>query len=248
MNPADDAKRLIPIVQISRRLSKCINKLRFGAEVSLVYNPLDYAREPHEQYLVRYGQGKKRLLFVGMNPGPFGMAQTGVPFGDVTMVRDFLGIHAKVRKPALEHPKRPVHGFECKRSEVSGTRVWGFVRDRFGTPDAFFRDAFIANYCPLCFMEESGKNRTPDQLRSDERASLYASCDLALREQVDLLGVECVIAIGGFAEKRAIAACGNLGGLRIVSILHPSPANPRANRGWAQEVEKDLAGHGIQLG
>lgn len=248
MQPADDAKRPIPIVQISRRLSKCINKLQFGAEVSFVYNPLDYAREPHEQYLVRYGQGKKRLLFVGMNPGPFGMAQTGVPFGDVTMVREFLGIHAKVRKPALEHPKRPVHGFECKRSEVSGTRVWGFVRERFGNADAFFRDAFIANYCPLCFMEASGKNRTPDQLAAEERASLYASCDLALREQVELLGVECVIAIGGFAEKRAIAACGSRLGLRIVSILHPSPANPRANRGWAKEVERDLAAHGIQLG
>lgn len=248
MSPAPDLKRSIPIVQISRRLSKCINKLQFGAEVSHVYNPLEYAWEPHEQYLIRYGQGTKRLLFVGMNPGPFGMAQTGVPFGDVTMVRDFLGIRGTVRKPASEHSKRPIQGFECKRSEVSGTRVWGFIRERFGTAEAFFRDAFVANYCPLCFMEASGKNRTPDQLGAEERTALYACCDRALKEMVELLGVESVIAIGGFVEKRAIAACGAQSNLKIVSILHPSPANPRANRGWAKEAEKDLAAHGIDLG
>lgn len=248
MSLADDAKRLSPLVQISRRLSKCISKLQFGPDVSHVYNPLEYAREPHEQYLVRYGRGSKRLLFVGMNPGPFGMAQTGVPFGDVTMVRDFLGIRGTVRRPALEHPKRPIQGFECKRSEVSGTRVLGFIRDRFGTAESFFRHAFVANYCPLCFMEASGKNRTPDQLAAEERTALYACCDRALREMVELLEVKTVIAIGGFVEKRATAACGTQGNLQIFSILHPSPANPRANRGWAKEAEKDLAAHGIDLG
>jgi single-strand selective monofunctional uracil DNA glycosylase len=235
------------IVSVSRELSKAVSALRFGAQVTHVYNPLEYAREPHERYLERYGQGQKRLLFVGMNPGPFGMAQTGVPFGDVTMVREYLGIEGRVTKPAQEHPKRPISGFACTRSEVSGTRVWGFVRERFPKPEAFFRHAFVANYCPLCFMETSGKNRTPDQLPIDDRTPLYAACDRALRALVELLEVECVIGIGGFAEKRALAACEGLGGVRVVNVLHPSPANPRANRGWAREVEKDLAAAGIDL-
>src|SRR5688572_32536315 len=102
-----------------------------------------------------------------MNPGPFGMAQTGVPFGDVAMVRDWLGIVAAVAKPRDEHPKRPVLGFECQRSEVSGARLWGWARARFGTPQRFFERFFVANYCPLAFMESSGANRT----RSEEHTS-----------------------------------------------------------------------------
>lgn len=233
---------------MSRELSKAVSSLRFGSAVTHVYNPLEYAREPHERYLERFGQGSKRLLFIGMNPGPFGMAQTGVPFGDVKMVREYLGIEGRVTKPPSEHPKRPVLGFACKRSEVSGTRVWGFIQERFAKPEAFFRQAFVANYCPLCFMESTGKNRTPDQLSLDERTALYAVCDQALRSVVELLEAECVIGIGGFAEKRALAACAEMKTVRIVNVLHPSPANPRANRGWAREVDKDLAAAGLSLG
>ena len=36
----------------------------------------------------------KRVVFLGMNPGPFGMAQVGVPFGEVAAVRDWLRIDA----------------------------------------------------------------------------------------------------------------------------------------------------------
>ncbi len=236
-----------PLVQVSRTLSDKVCAMRFGAPVSHVYNPLEYARVPHELYLERCGVGTKPYLFVGMNPGPFGMAQTGVPFGDVTMVRDFLRIEAAVGRPAREHPKRPILGFGCQRSEVSGTRIWGFVRERFATADAFFREAFVHNYCPLCFMEASGKNRTPDQLPRAESEPLYEACAAALRSVVRLLGTRCVIAVGGFAEKRAEAACADLPDLRIVTILHPSPANPRANRGWSQEVERVLVAAGIRL-
>lgn len=248
MSPKPSSVRSQRLVEISRRLCKSVAGLEFGAEVTHVYNPLDYAREPHERYLERYGGGKKRTLFVGMNPGPFGMAQTGVPFGDVTMVREFLGIAGKVRKPRIEHPKRPIDGFDCRRSEVSGTRVWGFVKERFGSPDAFFEDCFVANYCPLCFMQATGKNHTPDQLPAQERAPLYAACDAALRATVELLEVQWLVGIGGFAEKRAVAACGDLAGLRIAAVLHPSPANPRANRGWAREVTSDLQRLGLSLG
>jgi single-strand selective monofunctional uracil DNA glycosylase len=222
--------------------------MRFDAPVSHVYNPLEYARVPHEIYLQRCGAGPKQYLFVGMNPGPFGMAQTGVPFGDVTMVREFLRIEAEVGRPAREHPKRPILGFGCQRSEVSGSRVWGFVRERCVTADAFFRDAFVYNYCPLCFMEASGRNRTPDQLPRAEREPLYGACDAALRSVVQLLGAKCVIAIGGFAEKRTTEACAALPGVRIVTVLHPSPANPRANRGWSHEVERALEAAGVRLG
>jgi single-strand selective monofunctional uracil DNA glycosylase len=175
-----------------------------------------------------------------MNPGPFGMAQTGVPFGDVAMVRDWLGIEGAVGRPEPEHPRRPVLGFGCPRSEVSGTRLWGWARDRFGTPEAFFSRFFVLNYCPLAFLEQSGRNRTPDRLPPAERAPLFAACDRALRDGVELLRPRAVVGVGRFAADRARAALAGLE-LPIGTILHPSPANPEANRDWEATVDRQLA-------
>lgn len=239
-------KKLDALCEVSRRLSARVSRLRFGEPVAFTYNPLGYAREPHEQYLARYGQGPKRFLLLGMNPGPFGMAQTGVPFGDVAMVRDWLGISGKVQRPDPEHPRRPVLGFSCARGEVSGSRLWGWARQRFATPERFFTDFFVVNYCPLVFVEESGKNRTPDRLPPAEREPLLDACDAALREIVALLKVEQVIGVGGFAERRAREVLGPMG-VKIVGILHPSPASPLANKDWAGSIEAQLRAAGIPL-
>lgn len=232
------------LVRISRALAEQVDALRFGLPVTHVYNPLDYARVSHEQYLERYGGGPKRVLLVGMNPGPFGMAQTGVPFGDVAMVRDWLGISAPVDKPPREHPKRPVLGFSCGRSEVSGTRLWGWARDRYGTPERFFRRFFVLNYCPLLFLEETGRNRTPDKLPRSEREPLFGACDRALRSAVTALAPRHVIGVGGFAEQRAreaLAGCD----VHVGCVLHPSPASPRANKGWADAADRTFAEMGV---
>lgn len=240
------SRRAMDLVSISRKLCREVATLEFGAPITHVYNPLDYAREPHEIYLARYGARPKEVLLVGMNPGPFGMAQTGVPFGDVTLVRDWLGIEGRVKRPAGEHPKRPIQGFDCVRAEVSGQRLWGWARDRFGTPEQFFTRFFVVNYCPLVFVEPPAKNRTPDKLNPEERASLYGLCDQALRQVVRLLEPRHVIGVGAFAEKRAQAALSGLD-LQISTILHPSPASPLANQGWAPAIERQLQQIGIAL-
>jgi len=235
-----------PLVPVSRTLSRACRALRFGAPITHVYDPLDHARVPHERYLERFGRGKKEALLLGMNPGPFGMAQTGVPFGDVAMVRDFLGLTGAVKKPAHEHPKRPIEGFACTRAEVSGTRFWGWARKRFGSPERFFSRFFVANYCPLVFMEAGGANRTPDKLPRDEKEPLFAACDEALRAMVRVLEPSLVIGVGAFAAARAEEALLETG-VRVGSVLHPSPASPRANRGWAAEAERELAALGVRL-
>lgn len=235
-----------PALAISRRLAQAVDALAFGAPVTHVYDPLVYARAPHELYLERYARPGIEALLVGMNPGPFGMAQTGVPFGEVTFVRDWLGLQGAVRKPAREHPARPITGFACPRSEVSGARLWGWARARFGTPDEFFARFFVWNYCPLVFMEASGKNRTPDKLPAIERAALYAPCDEALRAIAALLQPQHVIGVGAFARARAAEA---LAGTRhlVGTILHPSPASPLANQGWAAQAEAGLRRAGLAL-
>ncbi len=232
------------LIRISRELSNQVDALEFAPPVSHVYNPLTYAREPHERYLRQWGAGPKRALLLGMNPGPFGMAQTGVPFGDIGFVRDFLGVTGKVERPRVEHQKRPIQGFDCNRGEVSGKRLWGFAQERFGSAAKFFEHFFVVNYCPLVFMEETGANRTPDKLPKSEQRALFAACDAALAAIVKELQPQFVIGVGAFATARAKLALPSYGGV-IATISHPSPASPKANRGWAQLVEKELTEHGL---
>ena len=234
------------LVELAGELRDRVARLSFGAPVTHVYNPLEYAWESTVQYLERYGSPPKEIVLVGMNPGPWGMAQNGVPFGEVSAVRDWLGLDAPIGRPDMEHPKRPVLGWGCHRSEVSGRRLWGWARDTFGTPEAFFARFFIANYCPLSFMEESGRNRTPDKLAAGERRTLFEICDLFLRRTIESVSPEWVVGVGAFAESRARVALEGLP-IRIGRILHPSPASPAANRGWAGPAARQLRELGIEL-
>jgi single-strand selective monofunctional uracil DNA glycosylase len=227
---------------IARALSDRLATLRFGAPVAAVYDPVDYAWAPHSAYLERFASAEGRVVLLGMNPGPFGMAQTGVPFGDVAMVRDWMGITGEVRAPAAQHPKRPVLGFANTRSEGSGRRLWGWARDRYETAEAFFARYAVLNYCPLCFLDEGGRNVVPEALAKAERVALAEACDAALRDALRALAPRAVVGVGTFAEaalRRADPGC------PVGRILHPSPASPAANRGWAAQAEAELAAMGL---
>lgn len=227
-------------------LVSLLRPLRFGPPVTHVYNPLEYAREACRQYHAKYAATPKEVIFLGMNPGPWGMAQTGVPFGEIQAVRDWMKITAPVGTPAKMHPKRPVVGFSCTKREVSGQRLWGWVRSTFQTPQRFFSRFFVANYCPLLFIEGSGRNRTPDQIRAIEQKPLLEICDHALRRTIEYFSPRFVVGVGKFAEKRARIAIDSRN-IKIGMIAHPSPANPRANRGWESLILKQLTDLGIRL-
>lgn len=231
------------LIAAARRLSASLAGLRFAAPVSHVYDPLTYAWAAHADYLRRYGAGRKRVVFLGMNPGPFGMVQCGIPFGELTVARDWLGISAPIDRPVVENPARPIEGWACRRSEVSGRRLWGLFQQRYGNAEAFFAEHFVANYCPLAFFDH-GRNLTPDKLPAAETAPLEAACDAHLRALVEALQPEWLIGVGGFAEARAAAALRGYD-IRIGRVLHPSPASPAANRGWAAAAEKQLLALGV---
>ena len=233
------------LIAAASELGAAAGRLKFSPPVTHVYNPLDYAWAAHELYLKKFGATRKRVIFLGMNPGPFGMVQTGIPFGEIAAVRDWLKISAKINKPADEHAKRLIHGFDCERSEVSGRRLWGLFAERFGPSENFFEEHFVANYCPLAFCEHSGSNRTPDKLPPGERHPLFEICNAHLRRVLEILQPEWVIGVGDFAVKRALIVCEQLPRpIQIGQILHPSPASPAANRGWAQKATEQL----IELG
>ncbi len=232
--------------EITERLVTRVGELKFAPPVAFVYNPLDYAREPHELYLERFASTQKEVLLLGMNPGPFGMAQTGIPFGDVPSVRDWMGIAAHVGRPAKEHPARPVLGFACPRREVSGTRLWGWAASRFGSAATFFSRFYVANYCPLCFIEPTSRNRTPDKLPPREREPLVAACDEALRLQVAYFRPTYVVGVGAWAETCARRALAGMD-MTIGRIPHPSPASPLSRNGWPEQVDAALAAMGIDV-
>lgn len=171
------------------------------------------------------------------------MVQTGVPFGQITAVRDWMRIEGAIGKPTNEHPKRPVEGLLCKRSEVSGERLWGLFQSRFKDSAAFFDEHFVANYCPLVFMEHTGRNRTPDKLPADERAALGAACDEHLAAVVAALDPEWLVGVGAYAEECLRRVAG--GTRKTTRILHPSPASPAANRGWAAAASEQLRAAGV---
>lgn len=232
------------LIRAARVLSNALESIRFGPPVTHVYDPARHAGRGYRRYLRRFANAPKRVVFLGMNPGPFGMTQTGVPFGEVAVVRDWLGIEERIDRPRDEHPRRPVDGFECTRSEVSGARLWGAIAKHWGEPEAFFEHHFVANYCPLVFMEASGRNRTPDKLPPAEREALYAACDAHLRRLVEVLEPSWVIGVGAFAETRAREALADRD-LAFGRVLHPSPASPKANRGWARAAAADLRRLGV---
>ncbi len=233
------------LVTAARTLRDAVDSLQFSAPVTHTLNPLDYAWAPYAQYLRKFGDGKKRVVFLGMNPGPFGMVQVGVPFGEVNAVRAWMKIDAPVAQPKTPNPSRPVEGFACTRSEISGQRLWALFSQRFPNADDFFVDHFVLNYCPLAFFDKA-RNVTPDKLTKAESTPLYAACDVHLRACVAALKPDWVIGIGKFAETQARAAlCPANPKLNIGTVLHPSPASPMANRGWAPQAAAQLAALGL---
>ncbi len=239
---------LHPLVEASRALNTTLTGLDYGGSVSHVYHPLDYAQQPHEVYLKRYGTGTKRVLFMGINPGPWGMAQTGVPFGEVAAVKNWMGIEAPVGRPLCEHPKKPVEGFNCMRSEVSGQRLWGLFQAEFGTAEVFFQAHFVYNYCPLLLTDGTGgkaRNVLPEALPTRLRSQVYAACDQALHCVVEALQPTWLVGVGAFAEQQLRQNFTATRRFQFARILHPSPASPAANRGFAAQARAQLLEAGI---
>ncbi len=175
------------------------------------------------------------------------MAQTGVPFGEIPAVRDWIGISGPVSKPEIEHPKRPIEGFECTRSEVSGRRLWGLFADQFGTAEAFFKDHFVANYCPLVWMADTGRNITPDKLPKNEIAPVETACLKHLSQIIEILDPDHLVGVGAYAKTKLeqVQKSNSTRERKISSIIHPSPASPIANRDWPHRPVEQLIEAGI---
>lgn len=236
------------LLRIENELSEKLNSLRFGPPIEYVYNPLEYAKELHSKFVRKYFiTPTKKIMFLGMNPGPWGMSQTGIPFGEHKIVTEWFQISGNVSRPEKEHPLRKVEGLDCHRSEISGKKFWGLFKTLCDTPEIFFEYSFVYNVCPLAFMTSSGKNVTPAEIKGQEQKTLNSICDEAFLDIIKDLQVEIIVGIGKFAEKRAISALKNYkeSNVKVLSIPHPSPRNLKNSTNWAEATVEALKQHDL---
>jgi single-strand selective monofunctional uracil DNA glycosylase len=232
------------LIDAADELRSELRNLSFSEPVSHTYHPLDYAWEAHCSYLANYGSSTKKVLFLGMNPGPFGMTQTGIPFGEIAAVRDWMKIECAIQQPEKIHPKRPIEGFQCQKSEVSGKRLWGLFSSIYPNANDFFQHHFVANYCPLVWMSATGANITPDKIHTSEIKHVEASCLKHLKKLIAILQPKFLIGVGAYAEQRMQQTSINKSD-KVGKILHPSPASPAANRDWVGTATKQLKDLGV---
>ncbi|XP_017774188.1 PREDICTED: single-strand selective monofunctional uracil DNA glycosylase-like [Nicrophorus vespilloides] len=227
------------LLTLDEQLCQQINLLEFDSEkVEYVYNPLEYAYNGYSQFVKKYLDTSKHILFVGMNPGPYGMCQTGIPFGDVNTVQNWFEINVEVNRPRRECPERPVLGLECKRVEQSGKRLWEYFRKKCGLPEHFFRNAFILNYCPLGFFDANGKNITPNNLKVANKRKIQQICDQYMLHVLQLLECKIVVGIGRYAQERMdnILKTSNLD-VQLLYMKHPSPLAGTTDQ-WIEDTNK----------
>nr|XP_022920875.1 single-strand selective monofunctional uracil DNA glycosylase-like [Onthophagus taurus] len=224
-----------------QQLSLELNNLTFSFPVHYIYNPLEYAWEPHSTFVKTYCKGTKDVLFLGLNPGPWGMCQTGIPFGEVNISKEWLKMNGEVEKPKDECPKKQIKGFECHRSEESGKRFYGFFKNLCRTPEAFFKNAFVYNLCPLAFMKKESANITPHELKGQIKKDIENICGKTLVDILKLLDIKIIVALGRYTEKQAIEITQGfqLGHIKVIYMPHPSP-RVVGNNNWAEKAQNVL--------
>ena len=222
-------------------VGKFADSLVKEGSVDAVYNPQAYAWEPHRAYLELASGGGAKTLLLGMNPGPHGMGQMGIPFAATSVVRELLKItNLEVGQPRNPHPKRPISGLDWPKEEVSGTRLWGLLANEYGSAESIFKSVFLLNHCPLMlFSGERATNITPDKITGPTTKALLERCDEHLREVVDIMQIERVIGVGRYSEKRALNALSGID-ISVTTCWHPSPASPLANRNKGEDWKKNV--------
>ncbi|XP_073844130.1 single-strand selective monofunctional uracil-DNA glycosylase-like [Musca autumnalis] len=193
-----------------------------------IYRPLDYAAQIYRNFLQKYLNGPKRILFVGMNPSRYGSLLTGIPFGDITTVRDRMQLDVS-----------SLDSMEIGE-EQSSQRFWNLIKSIFNDEqdfiDRFFQNCFVHNVCPLVFINNNGHNVSFQSLAERmtmETRQIEVICRSYLELQVQLLQPEIIIAVGWYAFNMLRSLDYYKNGRCIVEkIPHPSPKNFDSELDW----------------
>ncbi|EDV91549.1 single-strand selective monofunctional uracil-DNA glycosylase [Drosophila grimshawi] len=230
--------------EIECALNEQLSTFELPPNLSCTYNPVDYAAALHCAYLRHFLTKPKRVIFIGMNPGPNGMGQTGVPFGNIRTVREMMQLSGEVRQPPVLHPKRAVDGLNCQIEEPSGVRLWGLIeRLADGSLDTFAQQCFVHNFCPLAFFDEAGRNITPSELKGVHKQQIRDMCLGALEQQLQLLRPQIVVAVGDYVHT-VLQRSNYCKSVAVHRLPHPSP-RALNNTNWPKKAEAFLAQHDL---
>ncbi|XP_058812970.1 single-strand selective monofunctional uracil DNA glycosylase [Topomyia yanbarensis] len=236
------------VYQLELQLCDALKQIPLPASAAVTYDPIEYAVELHLAYMQRYLDGPKPVLFLGMNPGPWGMCQTGVPFGYIPAVRDWMQLRGQVLKPIPELSVRPVEGLACTRGEQSGQRWWGLYERICGKPENFFRNCFVFNICPLAFFQANGRNITPADLKGTSKTRMQEVCTEYLQSALELFNPSIIISVGRYTEDRvkALVRQNLLDATRVQlkCMPHPSPRSLN-NTNWHDKAQQWLEDNGV---
>jgi single-strand selective monofunctional uracil DNA glycosylase len=216
----------------------------------LVLDPSRYGERWHAPFRRLYPPRARPLLVFGLNPGPYGMAQTGIPFTDLKRLAQGLPRLAAELARSGERLSLPglapssLQPFLTRTFESSSVRVHRFLRLAHGSAERAFREVVFVNPCPLLFIDRAlGENRTP----ADLPRALRAGVDEA-RVEVVSVAVARLRARGAIVLGRDAAAAlsvplrARLGERAVVEWEHPARAVPDI---WARGLLAALRRRGL---
>jgi single-strand selective monofunctional uracil DNA glycosylase len=224
-----------------------------------IWNPGLYAASWHALFRKEYPASAGCILVFGLNPGPYGMAQTGIPFTDLKRLREHLPRLAKGLErrgcslAGVGLAPRSLRPYLSRTFESSAVRVYRFLSRGWGSAEDGWRSVVVANPCSLLFMDAAGENRTPADLVgavSRRTGSLVAArrlrerCNalrrLAAREAVRVLSPRGVVLLGKDAQRAMQTGIAPLlGPDSILGWEHPARAVPdRWAMGLLEEIKR----------
>jgi len=194
----------------------------------VVINPLEYLWLQYGYYTSCYHNQYPRAMIIGMNPGPKGMSQTGIPFGSPNIIPSILpnkSLFNEIRDnegSPVSSPHRRITGPSNTTVEVSGNRLWSALIKRYGDFKSITSEIFVDNICPLLFLcgKNGSKNLTPDKLTpSPAKIILIRLCTERLQKIYQCLGEPSnIVALGRWSHKFLEKMFPKV---RVTYILHP---------------------------
>ncbi|XP_037927861.1 single-strand selective monofunctional uracil DNA glycosylase-like [Teleopsis dalmanni] len=224
--------------EIEKELNEKLRHYRAPIEdITHIYNPVEYAADLHCEYLRKYLDRPKRVVFLAVHPEQNGMAQTGVPFGNVSTVRDMMKLCGEVKQPNRLHPKHPVLGLNCHINEPSGVRFWGLMDKIAGSLDTFSEQCFVHTFCPLLFFNEYGRTIEPCVLPFEIKYPMRDLLVEALCKEMKLVQPEIIVVTGNYVYNGLQRS--ELYAKTLLVMTNPHPWVPN-NHNWVRRSERWL--------
>ena len=205
-----------------------------------VWNPQLYGLPLYRRFATEHlPTSRGAIVALGLNPGKYGMSQTGIPFTDVTRAaRVGIAIEPPGLAPASLRPF-----LKSYRVERSSASVYNLLDALWGGPAEGWRRLWAVAPCGLLFLEPDGTNVTPADARLARRDDVRELRLRVIRESVEAARPRGVLLLG---QDVARVAADALGDVETLVVDHPVARGPgrRGPAWWAGVVAQAVRARG----